>query len=186
MTIHTSASQSEGHSRFNQFWRSGLQSGFQGLKIAWNFLDAAVTIERLETALASIPFSAGVTAQVQGQSDQMNELFGNLVVALGLGGIFVYMVLASLFESLLLPLVVMAAIPMAAIGAFAALLIYGLPLDLYGGIGIVLLAGIVAKNSILLVDFAVARVREGQLTLLVVPSLYLFVERIYGRTRSMV
>jgi multidrug efflux pump subunit AcrB len=201
-------------------------------------------IERLETALAATPFSAGVTSQVQGQSEQMNELFANLVVALGLGGIFVYMVLASLFESLLLPFVVMAAIPMAAIGALAALLIYGLPLDLYGGIGLVLLAGIVAKNSILLVDFAVARVREGQsprdallqsaplrlrpilmtslamaagmlpvalgigsggaarqslgvatiggiisstlLTLLVVPSLYLFVERIYGRTRSMV
>ncbi len=170
MTIHTSASQSEGHSRFNQFWRSRLQSGFQGLKIAWNFLDAAVTIERLETALASIPFSASVTVQVQGQSEQMNELFGNLVVALGLGGIFVYM----------------AAIPMAAIGAFAALLIYGLPLGLYGGIGIVLLAGIVAKNSILLVDFAAARVLEGQLTLLVVPRLYLSVERVYGRTRSMV
>jgi multidrug efflux pump subunit AcrB len=201
-------------------------------------------IERLETALAATPFSAGVTSQVQGQSEQMNELFANLVVALGLGGIFVYMVLASLFESLLLPFAVMAAIPMAAIGALAALLIYGLPLDLYGGIGLVLLAGIVAKNSILLVDFAVARVREGQsprdallqsaplrlrpilmtslamaagmlpvalgigsggaarqslgvatiggiisstlLTLLVVPSLYLFVERIYGRTRSMV
>lgn len=118
-------------------------------------------IRDLEGALAKTPLAAGVTARVTGQSEQMRELFGNLVWALGLGGLFVFMVLASLFESFLLPLVVMTAIPMAAVGAVAALLVTGLPLDLYGGIGLVLLAGIVAKNSILLVDFAVARVRAG-------------------------
>jgi HAE1 family hydrophobic/amphiphilic exporter-1 len=119
-------------------------------------------VTRLEEALANTPLAPGVSVQVTGQNEQMNELFGNITLALGLGSIFVYMVLASLFESLLLPLVVMMAIPLAAVGAVAALFAFGLPLDLYGGIGLVLLAGIVAKNSILLVDFAVARVRKGQ------------------------
>jgi HAE1 family hydrophobic/amphiphilic exporter-1 len=54
----------------------------------------------------------------------------------------------------------MAAVPLAATGAVLALLAFGFPLDLYGGIGIILLAGIVAKNSILLVDFAMQKVRE--------------------------
>ena len=119
-------------------------------------------IARLEQTLAQTPLAPGISVQVTGQNEQMNELFGNLVLALGLGSLFVYMVLASLFESLLLPIVVMAAIPLAAIGAVAGLIVFDLPLDLYGGIGLVLLAGIVAKNSILLIDFAIARVRQGQ------------------------
>jgi HAE1 family hydrophobic/amphiphilic exporter-1 len=55
----------------------------------------------------------------------------------------------------------MAAIPLAATGAVAALVLTGSQLDLYGGIGMILLAGIVAKNSILLVDFAMQRVRDS-------------------------
>jgi multidrug efflux pump subunit AcrB len=90
----------------------------------------------------------------------MDELFGNVIQALLLGSMFVFMVLASLFESILLPWAVMVAIPLAATGAVLALVGFGMPLDLYGGIGIILLAGIVAKNSILLVDFAALRVRE--------------------------
>jgi multidrug efflux pump subunit AcrB len=71
-----------------------------------------------------------------------------------------YMILASLFESFAQPFTVMAAVPLAATGAILALLLFGLPLDLYGGIGMILLAGIVAKNSILLVDFAMQKVRD--------------------------
>jgi HAE1 family hydrophobic/amphiphilic exporter-1 len=56
----------------------------------------------------------------------------------------------------------MAAVPLAATGAVLALLAFNKPLDLYGGIGIILLAGIVAKNSILLVDFAIQKKQEGQ------------------------
>jgi HAE1 family hydrophobic/amphiphilic exporter-1 len=72
------------------------------------------------------------------------------------------MILASLFESFILPFVVMAAIPLASTGAILALRLFGMHLDLYGGIGIILLAGIVAKNSILLIDFARQKVREGK------------------------
>ena len=77
MTIHTSASQSEGHSRFNQFWRSGFQSGFQGLKIAWNFLDAKMAKdevaacltqarEKAERAFQRIIAGVGVPSAFQG------------------------------------------------------------------------------------------------------------------------
>jgi multidrug efflux pump subunit AcrB len=102
----------------------------------------------------------GYAAKIVGQNQQMAELFKSVMIALVLGSIFVYMILASLFESLLHPISVMIAIPLAATGAVLALLGTGKAVDLYAGIGMILLAGIVAKNSILLVDFAIQRVNE--------------------------
>jgi HAE1 family hydrophobic/amphiphilic exporter-1 len=118
-------------------------------------------IAELNTRLKEIPLATNQSLTVKGQNQQMDELFRNLVFALGLGFLFVYMVLASLFESFLQPFAVMMAIPLAATGAVLALLMFGFPLDLYGGIGVVLLAGICAKNSILLIDFAMQRIRGG-------------------------
>jgi HAE1 family hydrophobic/amphiphilic exporter-1 len=117
-------------------------------------------VNDLEAQLATLAMPDGYQVKIVGQSEQMSELFHNVMLALGLGCLFMYMILASLFESFLQPLTVMAAVPLAATGAVLALLAFGLPLDLYGGIGMILLAGIVAKNSILLVDFAMQRVRE--------------------------
>jgi HAE1 family hydrophobic/amphiphilic exporter-1 len=118
-------------------------------------------VTALQAKLDGFPFPQGLSARIVGQAEQMNELFTNVLWATGIGTLFVYMVLVSLFESFLQPIAVMAAIPLAATGAVLALLAFGQPLDLYGGVGMILLAGIVAKNSILLVDFAVQRVREG-------------------------
>ena len=111
-------------------------------------------LPRLQDALAEIPLPQGAMLKVTGQADQMSTFFGELAIALGLGAIFVYMVLASLFESFAHPFTVMMALPLAGSGALLSLKIFNVPLDLYGGIGLVLLAGIVAKNSILLVDMA--------------------------------
>jgi HAE1 family hydrophobic/amphiphilic exporter-1 len=118
----------------------------------------------LEKQLSEIPLPPGYEVSIVGQNEQMKDTFENVATALIIGSIFVYMVLASLFESFLLPLTVMAAIPLAAIGAVAGLLLFGVPLDIYGSIGMILLAGIVAKNSILLVDFAIVRVRKHNKT----------------------
>ncbi len=118
-------------------------------------------VRGVEEKISQIPLPSGYSLRVAGQNEQMQELFQNIAIALGLGSLFVYMILAALFESFLQPLTVMAAIPLAATGAFLALIVFGLPLDLYSGIGLILLAGIVAKNSILLVDFAMQRVRDG-------------------------
>jgi HAE1 family hydrophobic/amphiphilic exporter-1 len=126
--------------------------------------DAALgtVVKDLRERLKDIPLSAGQSLNVRGQNQQMDELFRNLMLALALGLVFVYMVLASLFESFVQPLTVMMAIPLAATGAVLALLASGFPLDLYGGIGVILLAGICAKNSILLIDFAIQKIRKGE------------------------
>ncbi|NBX16209.1 MAG: efflux RND transporter permease subunit [Proteobacteria bacterium] len=135
------------------------------LRIGGNILpDAALgsVVAELKERLGDIPLSSGQSLTVKGQNQQMDELFRNLAVALALGLVFVYMVLASLFESFLQPFTVMLAIPLAATGAVLALLATQFPLDLYGGIGVILLAGICAKNSILLIDFAMQKIRSGE------------------------
>lgn len=117
-------------------------------------------VKDLQKKLDTLPLPSGYSARIAGQNEQMSELFNNVLLAIIMGCIFIYMVLAALFESFVQPITVMAAIPLAAAGAVFALMLFGLPLDLYGGIGMILLAGIVAKNSILLVDFAMQRVRD--------------------------
>lgn len=119
-------------------------------------------VTELEGKLAELPLPQGYRVKIAGQNEQMAELFRNVMIAIGVGTLFVYMILAALFESFLQPLTVMAAIPLAATGAVAALLMAGSALDLYSGVGMILLAGIVAKNSILLVDFAMRRVHQGE------------------------
>jgi len=82
--------------------------------------------------------------------------------ALLLAVIFVYMVLASQFGSFLHPLTIMAALPLSFSGAFIALLTTGKPLDMVAFIGLIMLMGLVTKNSILLVDMILRLRRAGQ------------------------
>jgi multidrug efflux pump subunit AcrB len=135
----------------------------RALRIGGNLTRGAAlgdVVSDLEAKLAAQPLPDGYRVAISGQNEQMNELFSNVIWALILGALFVYMILASLFESFLQPLTVMAAIPLASIGAVFALLLFGMPLDLYAGIGMILLSGIVAKNSILLVDFAMQKIGD--------------------------
>jgi HAE1 family hydrophobic/amphiphilic exporter-1 len=88
-----------------------------------------------------------------GSTAQQTEGFETLFIAMGLSVLFVYMVLASQFGSFLQPLVIMLAMPFSFIGAFVALLLTGTDLDITGMIGLIMLLGLVTKNSILLVDF---------------------------------
>ncbi|MBF0443070.1 MAG: efflux RND transporter permease subunit, partial [Oligoflexales bacterium] len=136
------------------------------MRIGANLLKGAALgdiVTDLQKKLDQIPLPKGYRTKIVGQNEQMNELFGNVIFALILGSVFIYMILASLFESLLHPISVMIAIPLAATGAVIALIATGRPIDLYSGIGMILLAGIVAKNSILLVDFAIQKVRSAQM-----------------------
>ena len=90
----------------------------------------------------------------------MQESFGYAVSALALAIIFIYMILASQFKSFLQPLALMTALPLTLIGVVLALLVFGSTLSMFSIIGIVMLMGLVTKNAILLVDFAI-RAREG-------------------------
>ncbi len=102
--------------------------------------------------LEETPMPAGVTWAFSGEQKLQNEAFGALGIAMLLAVVFVYMVLASQFGSFIQPLVIMLALPLAAIGGLLALLVFKMPLDMTAMIGLILLMGLVTKNSILLVD----------------------------------
>lgn len=89
-----------------------------------------------------------------GSSQTFNESFNSLIVALILGIIVAYMILGSQFNSFKDPFIVLTALPFSVSGAFVALLIAGQTINVYSMIGLILLMGIVKKNSILLVDFS--------------------------------
>ncbi len=89
----------------------------------------------------------------KGAADTMGESFRYLLFALILGIIMAYMILAAQFESFIHPFTVLLAMPLAFVGAFGALLLTGKTLSIYSLIGLILLMGLVKKNSILLVDY---------------------------------
>jgi multidrug efflux pump len=97
---------------------------------------------------------AGSTIELAGESRELEESGSALYFAFALALIVVFMVLASQFESLVHPFTVLLAVPLAVTGALATLLIAGSTLNLYSQIAMVLLIGLVTKNSILLVEYA--------------------------------
>jgi multidrug efflux pump len=96
----------------------------------------------------------GSTVDLAGESREFRESSGALYFAFALALIFVFMVLASQFESLVHPFTVLLAVPLAVTGALAALWLAGSTLNVYSQIGMILLIGLVSKNSILLVTYA--------------------------------
>lgn len=103
----------------------------------------------------------GVTYTFVGEAERFAELMTNMMISLGLGLMFIYLVLASLYGSFVTPYTIMLVIPLAAAGAFFALFITRSSFDLFSMIGCVMLMGLATKNSILLVDFAVEQQRKG-------------------------
>jgi HAE1 family hydrophobic/amphiphilic exporter-1 len=112
-----------------------------------------VTNEAEAAIQANVEFPEGYGFQLSGQSEGEREIFADLTAALGLGILLVYMLLVALFQSWLHPLAIMFSLPVALVGAFGGLWLFGHTLNMMSMLGIILLAGIVTKNAILLVDF---------------------------------
>ncbi len=107
----------------------------------------------VERAVSKYQLPAGYTIDTGGEQEEMMDSFTSLFYALLLSVLLIYMILASQFESLLQPFIIMMAIPFALTGAFIALFLTGTPLSLVAFLGIIMLSGIVVNNSILLIDF---------------------------------
>ena len=103
----------------------------------------------------------GYQVKLIGQAEEFGKTVKYMAFAFGLAMVLLYMVLASQFDSFLQPFIVMLAQPLAIIGGVAALWLFGQTLNIYSMIGLVLLIGLVAKNSILLVDLTNQRRDDG-------------------------
>ena len=105
-----------------------------------------------EALLADMQMPYGLTMNISGQSEEMTASFNSLLFALCLAIFLVYLVMASQFESLLHPFVILFSIPLAAVGVALALWLTGTSLSVIVFIGLIMLAGIVVNNAIVLVD----------------------------------
>ena len=118
--------------------------------LAYGDLGTAVAEARGIIARTALP--EGVTALVSGQNEEMQASFQSMQFALVMAIFLVYLVMASQFESLLHPFVIMFTIPLALVGAVLALFLTGTTVNVVAFIGVIMLAGIVVNNAILLVD----------------------------------
>ena len=105
--------------------------------------------------IAATPLPPGYSYRFGGSTKDMQESFGYALSALGLGVVFIYMILASQFRSFLQPLALMSSLPLTLIGVVGALLVWRSTLNMFSVIGVIMLMGLVTKNAILLVDFAI-------------------------------
>ncbi|AYQ26687.1 MULTISPECIES: efflux RND transporter permease subunit [unclassified Polaromonas] len=115
----------------------------------------------IKAALQDFNFPPGYRYQFSGSTKNMAESFGYAVSALVMAILFIYMILASQFKSFLQPLALMTSLPLTLIGVVLALLLFRSTLSMFSIIGVVMLMGLVTKNAILLVDFAI-RMRADQ------------------------
>jgi len=105
-----------------------------------------------------------ISTQFQGTAQAFESSLTGLGVLLAIAILVIYIVLGILYESFIHPLTILSGLPSAAFGALLTLQIFGYSLDLYGFVGVIMLIGIVKKNAIMMVDFAIAREREGHTT----------------------
>ena len=115
-------------------------------------IDLGSAVQEVRDMVAAEPLGAGVGMHIGGQGEELSESVRSLLFAFGLAIFLVYLVMASQFESLLHPFVILFTIPLAMVGAVLALLLTGSPISVVVFIGLILLVGLVVKNAIILID----------------------------------
>jgi HAE1 family hydrophobic/amphiphilic exporter-1 len=119
-------------------------------------------LSEVDDLARSLP--ASITVQLQGNAQAFASSVSGLGILLLIAILVIYLVLGILYESFIHPLTILSGLPSAAFGALLSLQVCGMELDLYGFVGVIMLIGIVKKNAIMMVDFAIAREREGNTT----------------------
>jgi HAE1 family hydrophobic/amphiphilic exporter-1 len=111
-------------------------------------------IGEINNRMAAFPLPAGYTIRQGGETEDQQEVFGRILTSLAVAILLMYFVLVLQFNSFLDPLAILLSLPLSLIGVVLALTLTGNTLNLMSLIGVILLMGIVAKNAILLIDFA--------------------------------
>jgi HAE1 family hydrophobic/amphiphilic exporter-1 len=116
----------------------------------------------IEKRMAGFTMPDGYTRKQGGETQDQNEVFGRILIALATAIMLMYFILVVQFGSFLEPIPIMASLPMSLIGVMLAMLVTGSTLNLMSMIGVIMLMGIVAKNAILLIDFAKQAEKSGR------------------------
>src|SRR6185437_7117743 len=118
-------------------------------------------VDAINRTEASLKFPAQVRTGFIGSAAEFSSSLGNEALLLLAAIVVIYIVLGVLYESYIHPLTILSTLPPAGVGALLALMLFGMPLSVDGIVGIVLLIGIVKKNAIMMIDFAITAQRRG-------------------------
>jgi multidrug efflux pump len=139
------------------------QGQFPATTVSFN-LQEGVSLSEAEQAIkraeVELGLPATVTGEFAGTARQFQDSEKNMPILIGTALLAVYIVLGMLYESLIHPLTIISTLPSAGLGALMAMILFGSDLDIVGMIGIILLIGIVKKNAIMMIDFALAAERN--------------------------
>jgi multidrug efflux pump subunit AcrB len=129
-----------------------------------NTVDRPLTqvIQDIDKKVEALSLPAGYSVTQGGETKDQREVFGRILLALGVAVMLMYLVLVVQFSSFLEPLAIMASLPLSLVGVSLGLLLTGSTVNLMSLIGVILLMGIVAKNAILLIDFAKWSEKSGK------------------------
>ena len=128
------------------------------LKPGFSLGDAA---DRVNATVRDMRMPSSITSNFQGTVKEFQESFRNLTTLLIIAVLVIYIVLGILYESFIHPITILSGLPAAVFGALATLLIFHKELDLYAFVGVIMLFGVVKKNAIMMIDFAIQARREG-------------------------
>ena len=119
-------------------------------------------VERIDKTVAKLKMPDTISGQFQGTAQAFQSSIAGMGMLLALAIFVIYLVLGILYESFIHPLTILSGLPTAAFGALLTLMLFGIDLNLYSAVGLIMLIGIVKKNAIMMIDFAVEAERGGK------------------------
>jgi len=123
--------------------------------------DVEEAVAAIETALADLPAPRGIRLEIGGENEEFQRSIRDLAFAFGLALLLVYMILAAEFESFMHPFTILLSVPLALIGAFTALFLFGAGLNTISLIGMVILIGIVDNDAVVKIDYIIQQREKG-------------------------
>jgi HAE1 family hydrophobic/amphiphilic exporter-1 len=128
------------------------------LRPGYSLGDAA---QHVDTAVQELGMPATISANFQGTVKEFQRSFRNMTVLLIVAILVIYIVLGILYESFIHPITILSGLPSAVFGALLTLKLFGKEIDLYAFVGLIMLFGVVKKNAIMMIDFAIDARKEG-------------------------
>ena len=129
------------------------------LKPGFSLSEAAAHVDEV---IHESRIPATITTSFQGTVKEFQKSFENLTILLIVAILVIYIVLGVLYESFIHPITILSGLPSAVFGALLTLKLFGKEIDLYAFVGIIMLFGVVKKNAIMMIDFAIAAQQEGK------------------------
>src|SRR6185295_17264816 len=118
-------------------------------------------IKQVDAAMAEMQAPTTLAGSFQGTAQVFQSSLAGMGMLLVMSIFVIYLVLGILYESYIHPLTILSGLPTAGMGALLTLMLFGMPLNMYAYVGIIMLVGIVKKNAIMMIDFAIEAQRAG-------------------------